>query len=203
MDSTIIAAFITGAVSILGALIVIFIFQVFFSRKPPESKLNKLVIPIWAVVVIVILGGVIGGLVGYFLIVPTALPCPFFAPTSVTITSPASGSKVPQSITVQGTACHIPNDAKLWVLVMPDNVTAYYPQPDPITVSSDGKWSTTAFIGPTSANVVRGFVLYPALANREGNAAIYTYFKTAPNYQPLNPLPEGIQLMSQVHVVRI
>ena len=85
---------------------------------------------------------------------------------------------------------------------MPTGVTAYYPQPGPVILSSGGDWSVSATIGrDTPADVGRGYVLVTALADQEGNAALHAYIAQS-NNNGLQSLPKGIQLMSQVHVRR-
>ena len=91
-------------------------------------------------------------------------------PTSILITSPTDGSKVPILTIVQGTASGIPEGEDLWVLIVPDGVTAYYPQSGPIVVTSDGKWSSSARVGIASDTGL-GFTLIAALADQEGRAA--------------------------------
>lgn len=128
--------------------------------------------------------------------------CSSSASTIVTITTPTSESKVPILTTVQGAACHIPNGEDLWVLIVPDGVTAYYPQPGPVVVTSDGKWSASATIGRIN-DPVKGFVMIAALANQDGSTVIRAYFnQSGSDTKGLDPLPGGIQLISQVHVVR-
>ena len=150
-------------------------------------------------------GGLGGILLGYFLILPfIASPCPPFASTKVNITSPRPDSSVPRLVTVQGTSCHIRNGEELWLLVVPEGVTAYYPQPSPVVISTDGNWSASAYIGlDKPVDVGRGFVLIAALADQQGSAAIRTYFSQArSDFKGLEPLPDGIRIMSQVRVVR-
>ena len=63
-------------------------------------------------------------------------------------------------------------------------------------------WSASAFLGATdTADGGREFVLYTALADQGGRTAIQQYFASAPDFKPLDPLPAGIQLISQVQVV--
>jgi len=150
-------------------------------------------------------GGIIGVLLGYLVVSPVALsPCPPFAPTSVTITSPASGGSVPRLVIVQGTACHIPQDKELWLLIVPEGATGYYPQAGPIVISSDGRWSTSAYMGlDDPVDIGRGFVLIAALADQKGSAAIRPYFaQSGQEFKGIEPLPQGIQLMTQIQVIR-
>ncbi|MEW5939672.1 MAG: hypothetical protein AB1750_08430 [Chloroflexota bacterium] len=151
------------------------------------------------------IGGVVGVLVGYFLIGGwIKSPCPPFSPTSVTIASPVEGASSARLITVQGSACHLENDEELWLLVVPEGVTAYYPQMGPIVISSDGTWSASAYLGlddPIDSG--KGFMLIVAIADQQGAAAIRTYFSQAEgDYRGLEPLPQGIKLAAQVRVVR-
>jgi hypothetical protein len=126
---------------------------------------------------------------------------PFSATPSVVITSPTHGSPVPIKTRVQGTASSIPNGDELWVLIVPDGLTAYYPQePGPVEVGSDGKWSADATVG-IAEDSGRGFTIFAVLANQDGSTAIHAYVSGA-NNNGLDPLPQGIQFMNQVHVVR-
>lgn len=192
MDTQVVVALITG---LFGAVITPLMIQV-------AIPVIKERLPVFLQAGI---GGVVGVLLGYFLISPVFVsPCPPFSPTKVAITSPVSGASVPQLVTVQGTACHVPNERELWLLVVPEGVTAYYPQAGPIVISSDGNWSTSAYVGlDDPVDVGRGFVLIAALADQQGSAAMRGYFaQSGPEYKGLEPLPQGVQLMAQVRVVR-
>lgn len=135
----------------------------------------------------------------------------FSVPPSVTITYPAEGNNVPQNITAQGTASHIPAGKELWLLVRAPGINGFFPQandatnPSPITVDpATGTWSVTATLG-TSVDSGKTFVLFPALVDQNSKAenAILNYFKhSGPVYVGIQLLP-GIQLMRQVSVVRI
>ena len=161
-------------------------------------ELRKLSLLRWAVI-----GLIIGGLLAYFLIKPTFLsPCPLFASTGVTITSPASESKVPRFITVQGTACHIPNGEQLWVLIAVDGVTGYFPQPGPVSVGYDGKWFSRVTLG-IDADRGKNFEINAVLVDKDGKTAIDRYFMQTPNpnYIGINSL-QGITIMGTVNVIR-
>ncbi len=161
---------------------------------------------LWALI-----GGIIFGLLMYFLTEPTFISsCPFFASTNVTITSPASDDRIPNQITVQGTACNIPQDKGLWLLVTVEGIGGYFPQgdtanPRPIVVRNDGTWSVAAYIG-SSADTGRKFSLIPALVDQndiEAKDAIQAYFmQSGPVYKGIEPLPGGIQLMPSISVIR-
>ncbi len=149
-----------------------------------------------------ILGGLIGVVLGYVLI----RRCGPLAPRSVTITFPASGSSVPQWVTIQGAACHIPQKKELWLLVVAVDIKGYYPQTGgPIRVARDGTWSAGARIGSDDPkDSGKEHVVHTGLADPDGRAAIDAYFRRGKRnkWEPLDPLPRGIQLMSQVRVVR-
>jgi hypothetical protein len=87
---------------------------------------------------------------------------------------------------------------------VPEGVTSYYPQAGPVVISDDGKWSTSAYIGlDNPSDVGKGFVLIASLANMEGSTAIRAYFtQSGPDFIGLDPLPQGIQLITQVQIVR-
>ena len=164
-------------------------------RKPRRPK---------SVLLHAALGGVVGVLFGYLLIIPfLSSPCPPFSSTKVNITSPISNSDVPRLVTVQGTSCHIPNGKELLLLVVPEGVTAYYPQTGLVVISSDN-WSASAYVGlDNPVDNGRGFLLIAALADQQGSAAIHKYFsQTQTDFRGLEPLPSGIQIMAQVRVVR-
>ena len=201
MDTQIIVTIISG---LFGAVITPLTTQVVIpklkgqqSKKRPEgSKLAFLQAGV---------GGVVGVVLGYLLISPLFVsPCPPFAPTKVTITSPVDGITVPQLVMVQGTACHIPQNRELWLLVVPEGVTSYYPQSGPVVISNDGNWSGSAYVGlDDPVDIGRGFILIAALADQQGNAAIRAYFaQSGPEFRGLEPLPQGVQLMNQVRVIR-
>lgn len=167
------------------------------ARRKPRGFWRYLVVP-------AVIGAIVLGVLGYVSVKPTPpFPCPWLASPNALIISPADRSVVPQLTIVQGTACHIPQDRELWLLVAAAGVPGYYPQNGPIIVSSDRKWSASAQLGQAgSVDVGRGFVLYTALADQGGRAAILSYFASAPNFTPLNPLPAGIQLLDQIAIVR-
>jgi len=152
------------------------------------------------------IGGIVGGILGYLVVYPLIFsPCPLFAPTRIEITSPVSGSKVSRLTTIQGTACHLPNNKELWILVISQGITAYYPQQGPVIVTNDGKWTSSVYVGlDDPVDVGREFVLVAVLADNAGSAAIRQYFSQASTSGQigLEPLPGGIQLITQVQVIR-
>jgi hypothetical protein len=138
------------------------------------------------------------------LILNNVSPCPPFSPPKITITAPTSDTSVPRLTIVQGFACHIPKDKELWLLVLPDVVASYYPQPGPVEKLKNGVWSASAYIGSDNPNDIgMKFTLIAALADQQGSAAIRTYFdQSGPEYIGFEPLPQGIQIMAQVQVKR-
>lgn len=208
MDAQVAVALVTGIFGLLGAVVTPFITQVIIPKirkrgqQPVSGNQPKKPSSVFFSAGI---GGVVGVILGYFLISPLfASPCPPFTPTKVNITSPVSGSSVARLVTVQGTACHVPSDRKLWLLVVPEGATGYFPQPGPVDISADGNWSAAAYMGldnPVDAG--RGFVLIAALADSQGNSGILPYFaQSGPEFKGLEPLPQGVQMMTQVKVIR-
>jgi hypothetical protein len=148
---------------------------------------------------------VLGVLLVVAIITPLVLkatPSSSCSSTKVSITSPSPESRVQVLTTVRGTACHIQSGEALWVLVVPDGVSGYFPQNGPVIVTSDGTWSASAHIGVVSDPAGQGFEVIAALADQAGNAAIRTYFAQPSTTVGLDPLPGGIQLLAQEHVVR-
>ena len=203
MDKQVLLAIISG---LFGAVITPLIAQVVIpGLKAPrkDSPKPKTKTPLLTFLQAGV-GGVIGVFLGYLLIGPVfTSPCAPFAPTSVNITSPMADTSVPQLVSVQGTACHIPNGKELWLLVLPEGVTGYYPQIGPVVVSDDNNWSVSAYVGlDDPSDIGRGFVLIAALADQQGSTAIREYFTQSSSFIGLEPLPIGIHLMEQVRVIR-
>lgn len=146
-------------------------------------------------------GLVIGAVLGYLLAIRVIhLSCLPFAPPSVAIASPERDSKVPRTISVQGTSCHIRNSQKLWVFLKPDEDYHYYPAPEPSAISGDGTWSAMLTIGSANPSG-EGFQVYAVLANQEVSAIIQQIASdlTYPGFP--DALPNGAQISSQVHVI--
>jgi hypothetical protein len=127
------------------------------------------------------------------------------ASPTVLITSPANGSTVDLITLVQGTISNSPNGEELWVIVVPDGVNAYYPQPGPVVITGN-TWSASATVGDTSVNSQgRGFTLIIALADQSGSSAISAYLvqsKKTGTYPGMPTLPDGVFLQNQIHVKR-
>lgn len=156
-------------------------------------------------------GGILGVLFGFLVISPLMVSsCPPFAATRVSFSSPKMGASVPRLVPVQGTACNIPNEKQLWLLVLPEGTTAYHPQTGPVIVSSDGVWTASVYVGSDgTVDLGRGFIVITALADQQGSNAIRQYFEqsrpsgpSGPHFAGLATLPPGIQLMDQVRVLR-
>ena len=94
---------------------------------------------------------------------------------------------------------NILQDEDLWLLVVPNGTVADYSQIDLAVVSSDGQWSTCACIDQNVADRIgegsAGFVVIAVPTNQDGRTAIQQYFKTAPDYEPLNPALKAILLI--------
>lgn len=126
----------------------------------------------------------------------------------VVITSPTQGTKLGEFITVRGTAANIPAGKELWLFVQEDGVEGYYPQNmTPIMVFGDRTWSVGIHIGQPSDPIATGktFQLFPALIDHndsEAHSVIQTFFNQTGAYNPIFPLPSGIELLNPVQVVR-
>jgi hypothetical protein len=207
MDTQIIVALITGVTSLCGIVLTPLTIQVVIPRiihrqaRPPGTGS----VWRWPTLLQAALGGIVGVIVGYGIITPVfSSPCPPFRPTSVRIVSPLPDSRVTRLITVQGTVCSIPRGKQLWVLLVPEGATAYYPQAGPVVMTGGGAWSASAYVGSDDADEVgKGFTVIAALADEQGDAALRAYFsQSGPEYHGLEPLPVGVQLISQVRVMR-
>lgn len=204
MDTQILVAIITG---LFGGFITPLTTKVIIpaiTRKKEGGPAGTTTTPP-GIYIQAIVGAAVGMLLGYFLIGRVLVsPCPPLGPTSVSISSPVAGSSIPRLVTVQGSACHLSKGEELWLLVVPEGVTAYYPQMGPIVISDDGTWTASVYAGlDDPVDVGRGFVLTAAIADQQGSAAIRTYFsQTGTDYKGLEPLPQGIRLMTQTRVIR-
>ncbi|HZO73481.1 MAG TPA: hypothetical protein VFB60_14875 [Ktedonobacteraceae bacterium] len=137
--------------------------------------------------------------------VTTISSCSSSSSPDVRIISPGAESAVPVVTIMQGIACNIPADQEIWIIIVPDGVTRYYPQlPGPVMITSDGKWSTSVHVGLDQPDQIgKGFELNVMLANQDGSTAIHAYFNQAgPDFKGLDSLRGGLQLISQVHVIR-
>ncbi len=204
MDTQIIVAAITG---LCGAVISPLMLQVIIPaiKTRGGTPTGGSARGPWSTFLQAGVGGVVGVLLGHFLLSPILVsPCPPLSSTRVNITSPADGDKILRLVTVQGTSCQIPSGKELWLLVVSEGVTSYYPQKGPVVISSDGNWSASAYVGlDDPVDIGRGFVLIAALADRQGSAAMRAYFaQSGPEFKGVEPLPQGVQLMTQIRVIR-
>ncbi len=199
MDAQILVALIGG---LFGAIIAPLVAQIVIpilrarwtsvrrsrrSRKHEPALQSKLIA----------LGGLSGLLLGYVIV---GTPCPPFAPPSAEITSPVDGETVPILTIMEGTSCHIPKEKELWSVVVPSGVTGLHPQEGPIAIPADDLWSTSVYVGlDQPEDVGRGFTLMVVLVDREGSRV----FRNALDQgEPLESLPKGARLLTQVTVVR-
>ncbi|TMC15162.1 MAG: hypothetical protein E6J34_22835 [Chloroflexi bacterium] len=135
---------------------------------------------------------------------PTPSPTPILGAPSVFITSPIEGSKVPLTVTMQGSAFNVAKGRELWILVVANGVKGYFPQQGgPITIENDGTWISQVTIG-VDKDTGRKFEIYTALADQSGRDAIDKNFSQtpSPDYVGIYPLAPGITLMSKVDVIR-
>jgi len=160
---------------------------------------------------------VLQGIIGLFLVVVLGFDSYLVeqqifpsCPPVVSITFPTQGSMVGSFITVQGTASCIPAGKELWLFVTEESIDGYFPQNMTPITNFFGGWSEDAYIGMMNdpAAIGRTFTLFPALIDQndsQANNVIQAYFQQGQQtgqYQAISPLPSGIQLLSQVQVVR-
>lgn len=170
------------------------------SWQPRRSKRKPKISP-GILLLVIVIGGSVGGGTGFGVLTANHFCLPVSS-TDLAITSPADGSKVPVLVEVRGTSCNIPSDQELWMLVLPAGVTAYYPQPGPVVISSDGQWSIGAAVGQnTPADIGRPYILIAALADQDGSTALQAYLNRGDN-SGLKRLPQGVQILRQIQVVR-
>lgn len=188
--------------------------------RPPQREKSTVVIVVLLLIVLLVISGV-----GLFVALPTLTrleeaptatlaptptppptpsPTPILAAPQVFITSPIEGSQVPLTVTARGSAFNVAQGRELWILVAVDGVTGYFPQQGgPITIESDGTWSSLITIG-VDKDAGKKFEIYTALVDQSGRDAINQNFSQtpSPNYVGIYPLPSGIKLMNKVRVVR-
>jgi hypothetical protein len=150
-------------------------------------------------------GGLVGVAVGYFAILPIASsPCAPLAPTAVQLAAIAPGSTAHRLATVHGSSCHIPRESELWLLVVPEGLTAYYLQPGPIIPTESGSWSASVYLGSEgSVDAGKTFLVIAAIADKDGAAALRSHLaRPGSETAGIEPLPPGVQMMSEVRIVR-
>jgi hypothetical protein len=131
---------------------------------------------------------------------PTVSSCSGQSPSGA-IASPTSNSQVSIQETATGTASCIPSNKHLWLLVQVDGVVGYYPQsPDPLPVSGK-KWSGSVVFG-VAGDTGRSFTLSIVAMDASGQSAVQSYYASAPNYNPIYPMPSGTVILNQIMVTR-
>ncbi len=190
MDSSVWVSIITALAGIcLGPLVEMLVAR--WQKRP----LRGLLLAVYAAV-----GGLIGVVAGLLIM---SSSCPPGAPTSVTITSPAEGSVVGQATVVEGESCHVPARGGLWLLVLPEGTTAYYPF-SPTLSRRSGHWSVSAYLGqPEEAG--RAFTLLAAVTSPPADQAFDEYLARAAaegDFPGIQPLPEGAVVYHQIDVIR-
>jgi hypothetical protein len=116
------------------------------------------------------------------------------------------GSTASSSILVQGFATNIPSDNKVWIIVYDtaQNVNHYYPNFTPVSIESDGHWTTSTIIG-TDNDTGAVFYIYAVILNHEGQEDLNAYFQKLANNSTtavMLSLPSGIVKSEMTAVVR-
>jgi len=120
------------------------------------------------------------------------------------IISPVEDQRVPHEYTYRGTYSQLAKRDDIWLFVCPVKSGRLYPQRQPVTKETHGKWRSVAYVGP-STNEERGdgFVIYTVTANARGTNAILEYVSEClPNerWSGLARWPDGCTQHHSVHV---
>lgn len=125
---------------------------------------------------------------------------------TVKITTPANGTTVSKTATVQGTAQNIPTSQTVWLILYPPNVKLYYPTASAVTVSQSGTWQTTLTIGGAN-DTGQPFDIITYIVDQTGKDALVAYNqdieKNHPgDYPGMAQLPSGLTEGNRVTVIR-
>jgi hypothetical protein len=121
---------------------------------------------------------------------------------TVTITSPAPATEVPQKQEVTGTAKNIPADKDLWIITRKGTKT--HPQSSPTKINADGTWTQTAYVGSPTGDGGTAWDILVYLVPKAGSATITSYLQeaaTTGKYPGMAP-PEGSTEVAKVPVVK-
>ncbi len=146
---------------------------------------------------------------------PTSSPAPVGGTTqtgsertsaaSAQIDTPTSGSRVGQEPLVTGHASDIPPGHELWLLVR--ILGRYHPQSAPLQIQGTGAWSETVFIGKSSGDSGKRFIVHVVIVDTAGGKDLEDYLTKADRDKsfkglPRSQLPSGTAFLHSVEVVR-
>jgi len=173
MDSAIVVAIITG---IFGAIVAPIFNHLLIRSRSSDSVAPTPPISPWFIAVIVAAGAALGGIIGFFTIAPLFSPVvsSWTAPR-VSINSPIDGSKAGPAIIITGSAKNVPPGRYLWLLVQPEGTTQYHPQPGPISVTADGSWGATAYLGDNVKDQGKKFMVIVVMGDSRANSQFQSY----------------------------
>jgi hypothetical protein len=181
-------------VGVIPAIILGILTALYKYIKKPAQSLLILLTPAFVV-------GVVFA-VGYYFY--SQQPCVLLTRMpSFAITSPPDGSTQPRSVSLDGTACSVSTGDELWLMVVPDGMTAYFPQ-QLVSVENDHHWTTSATIGREGhSDDGKGFKIVAVYVEPAARHFITEYFEQTVrgNYIGIEPV-SGIHEIANVHVIR-
>jgi len=159
----------------------------------------------WKLVALVIVGGLVGALLGYFLVFPALSHALIPPKPALAITQPQGGS-FPRSVVVRGTYANLPHDHNIWLLVYCHTVNKYYPQSPSIRLFETSEWQGQAFIGREGGqDKGRSYDIIVALADETAHRKLMQYWeqaKATQDHRGLDVLPDSLRFYDHVTVTR-
>jgi hypothetical protein len=174
-----------------GTIIALIVTKIYRSREPKST-----IGPPWHAM----LTFGVGLLIGLIVVLGQ------MGPATVTITAPQNNGAVQWQSFVEGTSQNIPQGNSIWIIVIPLNVTRYYPQSAPVDVSANGEWSTKAYFGETSqTDVGAQFKVSAIIVNSEAKKEIQNYLDVCSkgSCPGMTSLPDGAQIQDSVIVTKV
>jgi hypothetical protein len=119
---------------------------------------------------------------------------------------PQDGQRVAREILVQGTVQSLRAGQQIWIAVVPDDTSLYYPQSGPVTIQGDGDWiSPPVFLGSTDDIGQRGFDVLAIIAGSQAQQALNEYLERnqqKDQFPGLDELPQDTTVADSVTVIR-
>ena len=124
----------------------------------------------------------------------------------VSFSYPPEGAIIGGGTVVEGKVIGIPTESTLWLFAKLESELDYYPQAGPITIASDGTWSTSVFTGrePLPALETERVDLMVVLADEEATRVLdnYVFFGEKTGVWLGLAFPSGTIPLEQVTVMR-